>query len=78
MKNIIKNEKNLFLSKTLRGTRINVWDKFSKLCVKDIEHRAQGARSTYFGARSAMRETSRSGRAQSSTVDANVALMDIK
>ena len=45
-----------------------VQDKFSKLYVKDIEHRAQTARSTYFEER----------RAQIFIFDGNVSLIDIK
>ena len=39
----------------------NVWDKFSNLYVKGIEHGAQSARSLYFGAHSAMTEMRDSG-----------------
>ena len=63
MKNIIKNKKTLSKQNFTQDTK-----KFSKLYVKDIEHRAQSARSTYFGERSTMAVT----RPQIFIFDANV------
>ena len=55
MKNIIKNNKNLFLSKTLRRVRKNVGEKFNKLYLKDITPSAK--RGIYIRARSALTKT---------------------
>ena len=75
LKNIIKNKKNFFLSKSLRGIRKNFGDKFSKLYLND---RIPSAKREIYVFRSAIAPNARPRRAQICIFDANVALMDIK